>query len=96
MIICAALMQGVTSYDFKSYAGLGHSLNDAVLRDVVSFLETRLPHREDLVPPSKSPSEMSLRELRQAVQEAGLSSRTRGFVEKEEFVRLLEEFRSAK
>jgi hypothetical protein len=86
----------VASYDFKSYSGLGHSLNDAVLRDVAGFLEARLPHREDLVPPSKSPADMSMRELRQAVQEAGLTSRTRGFVEKEEFVRLLEEYRSKK
>lgn len=84
----------MASYDFKSYAGLGHSLNDAVLGDVASFIEARLPHRDDLVPPPKSPEDMSMKELRQALQEAGLTSKTRGFVEKEEFVRLLEEHRA--
>jgi hypothetical protein len=79
------------SYELKSYRGLQHSVDDNVLQDVISFLETRVPHDPAFAVPIKSPADMSIKELKAALREAGLLSQAVGFVEKSEFVRLLDE-----
>jgi hypothetical protein len=79
----------VASYQLKSYPGLGHSLNEHVIRDAMQFLSQRLPNDPSYALPAKDPSEMSIKELKDAIRSAGLSSQAVGFCEKSEFVNLL-------
>ena len=53
------------------------------------FVSDKLPLNEDLAIKIKDPSEMSIKELKTAVRNAGLSSKALGFSEKQEFVFLL-------
>lgn len=93
MIDCFCL-QGATNYQLKSYQGLGHSLNQQVIQDALQFLLQRVPHDPSYALPAKSPSEMSIKELKEAIRQAGLSHRANGFREKSEFVDLLTEYRN--
>ena len=45
--------------------------------------------------PAKLPSEMSIKELKEAIRQAGLTQRANGFREKSEFVELLTEYRKS-
>ena len=90
-IIIINIAKGLLSYDLKSYRGLQHSVDDNVLQDVMSFLEARVQHDPAHAVPMKSPADMSIKELKAALREAGLLSQAAGFVEKSEFVRLLDE-----
>ncbi len=89
------LTKGATSYELKSYSGLGHSVDNNVIQDVMDFLSAVLPHESEHIVPSKAPADMSIKELKASLREAGLIGRTAGFVEKGEFVRLLEEHLSS-
>lgn len=84
-------MQGVTDYTLKFYRGVGHSISGEELSDVAAFLQQQLPHDPALCLQPKAPAEMSIKELKAAVRQAGLGSQAAGFYEKAEFVRLLEE-----
>jgi hypothetical protein len=74
----------------KSYPGLQHSLDERVIRDVLSFLYEKLPDDSAHLIPLRNPAEMSVKELKAALKEAGLSSQAVGFVEKTEFIQLLQ------
>lgn len=89
------MIQGVTDYTLKYYRGLGHSINMEELRDVLAFLQARLPQDPAYCLKPKAPREMSIKELKAAVRAAGLGARAQGFYEKEEFVRLLEQHHAA-
>ena len=80
----------------KSYQGLGHSLNEHVIRDAMRFLSERLPNDPSYALPAKDPSEMSIKELKDAIRAAGLSSQAVGFLEKSDFVNLLTRHRQNK
>jgi hypothetical protein len=60
----------------------------------MDFVSTLLPFDEALALPAKDPADMSVKELKEAIRNAGLSSQARGFCEKEEFVNLLKSHRS--
>ena len=62
----------------------------------MDFLSAALPHDLEHVVPSKAPADMSIKELKATLREAGLISQTAGFVEKGEFVRLLEQHLSSR
>lgn len=78
----------------KSYQGLGHSLNEHVIRDALHFLRERLPNDPSFALPPKDPSEMSIKELKEAIKAAGLSHQAVGLREKSEFVDLLKQHRN--
>lgn len=85
--------RGVRNYDLRSYAGLQHSVGPEELRDLVGFLKGVLPDDETCRIKVKDPADMSVKELKAAIRNAGLSARTVGFMEKSEFVKLLTEHR---
>lgn len=86
---------GVTSYTVKSYP-IGHTVDMKELADVLVFLKGVLPVDESCKIKVKEASEMSVKELREAIRKAGLSSKAVGLMEKPEFVRLLQDFREGK
>jgi len=59
---------------------------------VASYLEQRLPHDADRIAQAKAPSDMSIKELKLALKHAGLGNKITTFVEKSEFVNLLEQY----
>lgn len=83
------LSQGMLKYELKSYEGLGHSVNPKVMVDAVDFIRECLADDASLRLPPPDPRQMSVKELKAAIVEAGLSSQARGFSEKSEFVELL-------
>ena len=87
---------GVSNYKLKSYDGLQHSLNPLEIQDVQNFLLEKIPPDSSQCIAVKDPSEMSIKELKRAIKNAGLGSRALGLMEKSEYVNLLKEFRSNK
>jgi hypothetical protein len=81
----------LTSYRLLSYEGLGHSLNPAIVQEVTAFLGQLLPHDASFVVKPKAPREMSIKELKEAVRNYGLADKAKGFMEKGEYVRLLQD-----
>lgn len=87
--------KGVSNYELKSYRGMQHSLCPEEIQDVAHFLLTCLPEDKDSCVQVKDPSEMSVKELKTAIRNAGLGSKAVGLMEKSEFVRLLKEYRES-
>ena len=88
--------KGVSNYTIKSYPGMMHSACPEEIQDVLDFIKEKLPPNDDFCIKPKDPTEMSIKELKGAVRDAGLSSRAVGFMEKSEFVRLLQDHRNGK
>jgi hypothetical protein len=59
----------------------------------LQFLQQVVPDDPSFALPAKSPSEMSIKELKEAIRQAGLTSQATGFREKSEFVELLTNYR---
>lgn len=78
----------------KGYRGLQHSLNQHVIDDALNHIRTLLPFDPALAIKPKEPSEMSIKELKEAIRNAGLSRQAAGFCEKSEFISLLQSHRS--
>ena len=87
--------QGCKDYDLRSYAGLGHSLSQEEIQHAMAFIAKLLPFNSDLAIPAKDPSDMSVKELKAAIANAGLQAQARGFCEKSEYVKLLLDHRAA-
>lgn len=64
--------------------------------DAASFIGHCLPHSDEYIMKPKAPKEMSVKELKQAIRNCGLSSQAVGFNEKYEFVKLLEDYYATK
>jgi len=62
----------------------------------LQFLQKVLPDDPSFKIKLKEASEMSVKELRAAIRKAGLSQQAVGFMEKAEFVRLLQDHRNGK
>jgi len=88
--------KGVTNYEVKSYAGMVHSACPEEIEDIRAFIERVLPHDLDSCIKPKNPSEMSVKELREAIRNAGLGSKAVGLMEKQEFVKLLQDHQNGK
>lgn len=84
--------KGCRSYTLKSYA-LGHSINNEELNDVAQFLLGVLPDDPACRVRLKSPSDMSIKELKAVIRRAGLQQKALGLMEKHEFVKLVQDFR---
>jgi len=88
--------KGVTNYTVKHYSGMVHSACPEEIQDVLEFIKEHIPEDESFNIKPKDPSEMSIKELKAAIRDAGLSSKAVGFMEKGEFVRLLQNHYDAK
>lgn len=80
---------GATNYTMKSYPALQHSVDERVISDVFSFIEGIIPPSPDFLVPLRDPGDMSVKELKAAIKEAGLSSKAVGFAEKSDYVEVL-------
>ena len=78
--------QNFASYTLKGYNNLEHSVNNDVIRDVLNFIQQSLPAGAEYVPPPKEFISMSVKELKVAVSQAGLTRQCVGFSEKQDFV----------
>jgi len=87
---------GATSYELKSYQGLVHSVNVEEIADVAKFIAGVLPPDESCKVKLKDPGDMSVKELRAAINGAGLGRKAVGLMEKAEFVKLLRDHRDGK
>jgi hypothetical protein len=91
----AVKAKGCQSYTLKSYTGLGHSINNDEVKDVVQFLSQVLPDEATCRVQLKEPSQMSIKELKAAIRKAGLQHKAVGLMEKHEFVKLVEDYRKS-
>jgi lysophospholipase-2 len=91
--VVAAYGGGGTDYRLVEYPGLAHSVSPVELRDVLAFLGEVIPCDDSCAARPKDPADMSVRELRAAIERAGLSRMAVGFSEKREFVDLLRRHR---
>ena len=90
------LSKGASSYQLKTYPGLVHSVSMEEIGDVKGFLQKILPPDANCQIKLKDPSEMSVKELREAIRKAGLGSKAVGLMEKSEFVKLIQNHRNGK
>ncbi|KAL7487833.1 hypothetical protein ACHAW6_013394 [Cyclotella cf. meneghiniana] len=88
--------KGAKNYKLKIYDGLAHSANPQEVADVLAFLQKCLPPNDECKIKLKDPSEMSIKELKAAIQKAGIGSKAVGLMEKSEFVALLKNYRAGK
>lgn len=84
------LSQGLTSHRLLSYDNVMHTVTPTIIQEVKKFLSDILPFDAAIVMKPKPPKEMSIKELKEAIREAGMTSQTKGFAEKYEYVNLLE------
>ena len=82
--------KGLKSYTVKPYSNVGHTINPDMLAAAVEFILSRVPDDPELRVKPKSPSDMTVKELKEAIRRVGLTSKSLGFFEKREFVDLLE------
>jgi len=92
----AVVAQGLQNYELKSVPGMPHSVNMDVLGAVNEFLSRIIPNSPELAIKPKAPSEMSVKELKAAIRNAGLTRDAVGFSEKYEYVQLLEKHYASK
>ena len=87
---------GAADYQFHPIEGMPHTVTDKVISIASSFLSSIIPHEERFIVKPKDPSEMSVKELKSAIRDLGISSRAIGFSEKYEFVNLIREHLASK
>lgn len=86
---------GVTNYSLKPYQGMQHTVIPEEIQNVAAFLQQVIPEDANSFVRVKDPSEMSVKELKAAIRNAGLGSKAVGLMEKSEFVKLLQEYRNS-
>jgi hypothetical protein len=84
---------GVSGYKLRTYP-IGHTVSMDEIGHVRDFLLSTIPDDPSCRVKLKDPSSMSVKELKLAIQRAGLAHRAAGFCEKAEFVKLLQEHRN--
>jgi len=85
--------KGVKNYTIKSYP-MEHTVIPDELQDALLFLQKIVPPVEGACIKAKDPSEMSVAELREALQRADVGDKARHLVEKHDLVRLLKDHRN--
>ena len=92
-----ALLQakGVSHVEFRSFP-IDHTVSPDELKTVLAFVQERLPADDTCKVTLKDPTSMSVKELKAAIRKAGLSQKAAGFMEKQEFVKLLQDYRGGK
>ena len=84
---------GLKDYTLKSYP-IPHTVSPSELKDAMGFLNKVLPLDKSIKVTLKDPKSMSVKELKAVIRKAGLSSL--GFMEKSEFVQLVQDHRDGK
>jgi hypothetical protein len=92
----AVKARGHSNYELKTYSRLGHGINQELLEYAQQFISKCLIDDPSLALKQKEFSEMSVKELKIAIRNYGLGSQALGFSEKNEFVKLLEEYRASR
>lgn len=87
--------KGATNYELKTYP-VQHTVSMEEIAEMEKFLMGILPPDDTCKIKMKDPKEMSVKELRAAIKKAGLSSKAVGFMEKSEFIGLLQDHRAGK
>jgi hypothetical protein len=78
-------------YQFRSYPGVGHTVTPDELTHIKAFIQSTIPDDPAYLLKPKDPSEMSVKELREAIKKRGLGHKAVGLTEKSEFVQLLKD-----
>jgi len=86
--------QGATDYDLKSYEGMQHTVQQDEIQDWFKFCQKVLPPDESCRIKLKDPAKMSVKELKEAIKNAGLGRQAIGLMEKIEYVKLLTDYRN--
>jgi len=89
-------VKGASNYILKSFATLTHSVNMEELKEVANFLSEMLPHDPSFQVKLKEAKDMSIKELKEVIKKAGISHKAAGFMEKSEWVKLVEDYRNGK
>jgi len=87
--------KGATKYELKSYP-VQHTVSMEEIAEMERLLRECLPPDDGCKITVKAASDMSVKELKAAIKRAGLSSKAIGFMEKREFVQLLQDHRDGK
>ena len=82
--------KGLKNYNVIPYHGVGHTVSTEMMKNAMEFIKSILPDAPELALKPKEPSDMSVKELKEAIRRAGLATQAVGFYEKREFVELLE------
>lgn len=88
-------MKGATNYELKTYP-VQHTVSMEEIAEMERFLQKLLPPDDSCKITVKAANEMSVKELKAAIKKAGLSNKAIGFMEKGEFVKLLQDHRDGK
>lgn len=80
----------MVGYKLAIFEGMDHTISLAVLDAAIDFLKLYLYHHETFIVQPKPFKEMSVKELKQAIREAGIATKAVGLNEKAEFISLLE------
>jgi lysophospholipase II len=83
----------LSNLQFKEYT-MGHTVHPQEIKDVVQFMQTILPNDPTYQITIQDPNEMSLKQLKQYIQRIGLTSQTFGFLEKYEYIQLIQNYRN--
>jgi hypothetical protein len=86
------LSHGLQSYHLQSYRGVGHSVSMEIVRDAAAIFADQLPHSDTHIVPPPSPRTMSVKELKEAIRDHGLTQKAVGLTEKAELVEVVEDF----
>jgi hypothetical protein len=73
-----------------------HTVSPPELQKMMQFVSQILPPDDSCKIQLKDPKEMSVKELKAAVRKAGLGAKAVGFMEKSEFIKLLQDHRDGK
>lgn len=87
--------KGVENYELKSYP-IPHTVSPEELASVIAFIQQVLPPDDTCQVTLPDPSTMSVKELKAEIRNAGLTKQAAGFMEKQEFVQLLQDHRQGK
>lgn len=76
---------------------IGHTVNEKEVSDVLKFIQNILPNDEKYQNTNiVDPTSMSLKQLKEYIKRYGLLSKTKGFLEKYEYIKLIQDYRSGK
>ena len=86
---------GVQEYNLNPYP-IPHTVSPSELNDAMAFVKKKIPFDESVKITLKDPSTMSVKELKAVIRKAGLIDKAVGFMEKSEFIKLVQDHRDGK
>lgn len=86
---------GVQNYVLETFP-IPHTVSPPELQKMMQFVSKILPPDDTCNITLKDPKEMSVKELKAAVRKAGILAKAKGFMEKSEFIKLLQDHRDGK